>query len=97
MNSQPHCWKERCINSDTWVRSRTYVAPHSHLQLVANTDDQGNDADTKLLGDRCCYKCRQTLCEWDTIGVLVLDNVESEYIIQSAPENGYVSMKSTGE
>jgi hypothetical protein len=34
--------------------------------------------------------CGQNLCEWDAIGVLVLDNVESEYNIQSAPENGYV-------
>jgi hypothetical protein len=47
--------------------------------LVANTDDQGNDADTELLNDRCWYMCRQSPCEWDTIGVLVLRNVESEY------------------
>jgi len=75
----------------------SYVAPRSRLQLVANTDDEGNDANTDLLGDRCCYMCGQSPCEWDTIGALVLQNVQSEYDVQSAPEHGYVLRKSTGE
>ncbi len=39
----------------------SYLAPLSRLQLVINNDVQGNNADTELLGDRCCYMCGQTL------------------------------------
>ncbi len=40
----------------------SYVAPLSRLQLVINNYVQGNNADTELLGYRCCYVCGQTLC-----------------------------------
>jgi hypothetical protein len=41
--------------------------------------------------------CGQSPCEWDTIGALVLQNVQSEYDVQSAPELGYMLRKSTGQ
>ncbi len=64
--------------------------------MESDEDALGDESDQTSAGDRCCYMCGQTPCEWLTTGMLVLSKIETEFDIHTAVKNGYVLRKSTG-